>query len=233
MAPKTHDNYLTGELCFRTPLNRLTLTTSWSSSLMEPPMNGDGVNKRYHGLTFLNPKLDLHLAQFVLISSDFVLNLQSLEQMLFSQCHWLCAKLELWWRRFLFTRSNVTTHHHDLLLCYIQRVYWKFTYLQHIANLAGNKTVVLPVPAFNVINGGSHAGNKLAMQVTLLEKCDFLNACFNYILWTLNCCTGVHDPPNWCLLIQGGHEDGSWGVSQPEGEQLMHLLTYSKSGPLE
>jgi enolase len=37
--------------------------------------------------------------------------------------------------------------------------------LQHIANLAGNKTLILPVPAFNVINGGSHAGNKLAMQV--------------------------------------------------------------------
>ncbi|KAJ0964161.1 hypothetical protein J5N97_029283 [Dioscorea zingiberensis] len=35
---------------------------------------------------------------------------------------------------------------------------------QHIANLAGNKTLILPVPAFNVINGGSHAGNKLAMQ---------------------------------------------------------------------
>ena len=40
--------------------------------------------------------------------------------------------------------------------------------LQHIANLAGNKTLVLPVPAFNVINGGSHAGNKLAMQVILM-----------------------------------------------------------------
>ncbi|XP_041998178.1 bifunctional enolase 2/transcriptional activator-like [Salvia splendens] len=35
---------------------------------------------------------------------------------------------------------------------------------KHIANLAGNKNMVLPVPAFNVINGGSHAGNKLAMQ---------------------------------------------------------------------
>ncbi|KAJ0877212.1 putative phosphopyruvate hydratase [Helianthus annuus] len=34
----------------------------------------------------------------------------------------------------------------------------------HIANLAGNSKLVLPVPAFNVINGGSHAGNKLAMQ---------------------------------------------------------------------
>jgi len=35
---------------------------------------------------------------------------------------------------------------------------------QHIANLAGNPDLVLPVPSFNIINGGSHAGNKLAMQ---------------------------------------------------------------------
>lgn len=35
---------------------------------------------------------------------------------------------------------------------------------KHIANLAGNKTLKMPVPSFNVINGGSHAGNKLAMQ---------------------------------------------------------------------
>eukprot|EP01135_Chromosphaera_perkinsii_P004631 Nk52_evm24s292 gene=Nk52_evmTU24s292 len=35
---------------------------------------------------------------------------------------------------------------------------------RHIADLAGKKEVVLPVPAFNIINGGSHAGNKLAMQ---------------------------------------------------------------------
>merc|ERR1711931_376256 len=34
----------------------------------------------------------------------------------------------------------------------------------HIANLAGVSEVILPCPAFNVINGGSHAGNKLAMQ---------------------------------------------------------------------
>jgi len=35
---------------------------------------------------------------------------------------------------------------------------------RHIADLAGNKEILLPVPAFNVINGGEHAGNKLAMQ---------------------------------------------------------------------
>merc|ERR1712135_151711 len=35
---------------------------------------------------------------------------------------------------------------------------------RHLADLAGNEEVLLPVPSFNVINGGSHAGNKLAMQ---------------------------------------------------------------------
>ncbi|XP_028339474.1 gamma-enolase isoform X1 [Physeter macrocephalus] len=35
---------------------------------------------------------------------------------------------------------------------------------RHVAQLAGNSDLILPVPAFNVINGGSHAGNKLAMQ---------------------------------------------------------------------
>ncbi|CAN1275785.1 unnamed protein product [Linum perenne] len=41
---------------------------------------------------------------------------------------------------------------------------WGWCKQKHIANLAGNPKLVLPVPAFNVINGGSHAGNKLAMQ---------------------------------------------------------------------
>jgi enolase len=35
---------------------------------------------------------------------------------------------------------------------------------RHIAGLAGVKDFVLPVPSFNVINGGRHAGNRLAMQ---------------------------------------------------------------------
>ncbi|KAK6617850.1 hypothetical protein RUM43_014079 [Polyplax serrata] len=35
---------------------------------------------------------------------------------------------------------------------------------KYIADLAGNNNMILPTPAFNVINGGSHAGNKLAMQ---------------------------------------------------------------------
>jgi len=35
---------------------------------------------------------------------------------------------------------------------------------KHLADLAGNTKLVLPVPSFNIINGGSHAGNALAMQ---------------------------------------------------------------------
>jgi enolase len=37
---------------------------------------------------------------------------------------------------------------------------------EYLAKLAGNRTdkYILPVPGFNVINGGEHAGNKLAFQ---------------------------------------------------------------------
>ena len=35
---------------------------------------------------------------------------------------------------------------------------------KHYGDLAGNSHLVLPVPSFNVINGGSHAGNRLAFQ---------------------------------------------------------------------
>lgn len=41
---------------------------------------------------------------------------------------------------------------------------------QHLAQLGGRNIndLVLPVPAFNIINGGSHAGNGLAMQEFML-----------------------------------------------------------------
>lgn len=35
---------------------------------------------------------------------------------------------------------------------------------KHIQEISRTKELVMPVPAFNVINGGSHAGNNLAMQ---------------------------------------------------------------------
>lgn len=42
--------------------------------------------------------------------------------------------------------------------------------MSHIAYLARNKTVVLHVPSLNVVNAGSHAGNKITMQVILLAS---------------------------------------------------------------
>lgn len=43
---------------------------------------------------------------------------------------------------------------------------------RHIAMLAGNDDLVMPVPAFNIINGGTHAGNKLAMQEFMILPTD-------------------------------------------------------------
>ncbi|CAM9856666.1 unnamed protein product [Ascophyllum nodosum] len=39
---------------------------------------------------------------------------------------------------------------------------------QHFADLSGNDKLEMPVPAFNVINGGEHAGNGLAFQEFML-----------------------------------------------------------------
>ncbi|EZA50494.1 enolase [Ooceraea biroi] len=52
----------------------------------------------------------------------------------------------------------------SLAICKAGAVKKQIPLYEYIAELAGNKDIVLPVPAFNVINGGSHAGNKLAMQ---------------------------------------------------------------------
>ncbi|KAG6386267.1 hypothetical protein SASPL_155160 [Salvia splendens] len=73
---------------------------------------------------------------------------------------------------------------------------------KHIANLAGNKNLVLPVPAFNVINGGSHAGNKLAMQAR------------------------VHDSSSWSFFFHRGHEDGCGSISPFEG--MLYLAVIKK-----
>jgi enolase len=52
----------------------------------------------------------------------------------------------------------------SLAVCKAGAVHKGMPLYKYIAQLAGIEKVILPVPAFNVINGGSHAGNKLAMQ---------------------------------------------------------------------
>lgn len=54
----------------------------------------------------------------------------------------------------------------SMALCRGGAAHKKVPLYKYIASLAGKTgdKFVLPVPAFNVINGGSHAGNKLPMQ---------------------------------------------------------------------
>ena len=52
----------------------------------------------------------------------------------------------------------------SMAACRAAAAYKNLPLYQYCAELAGTKGVVLPIPCFNVINGGSHAGNMLAMQ---------------------------------------------------------------------
>lgn len=52
----------------------------------------------------------------------------------------------------------------SLAICKAGAVHKGLPLYKYIAELADIQKVVIPVPAFNMINGGSHAGNKLAMQ---------------------------------------------------------------------
>jgi enolase len=52
----------------------------------------------------------------------------------------------------------------SLAVCKAGAVHKGVPLYKYIAELNGTSKVILPVPAFNVINGGSHAGNNLAMQ---------------------------------------------------------------------
>eukprot|EP01054_Gregarina_sp_Poly1_P004495 Gregarina_sp_Poly_1__4494@NODE_2415_length_2161_cov_2578_892550_g1536_i0_p1_GENE_NODE_2415_length_2161_cov_2578_892550_g1536_i0NODE_2415_length_2161_cov_2578_892550_g1536_i0_p1_ORF_typecomplete_len446_score78_52Enolase_C/PF00113_22/1_5e134Enolase_N/PF03952_16/9e59MR_MLE_C/PF13378_6/7_3e06MAAL_C/PF07476_11/0_0073DUF5010/PF16402_5/0_0095CDK2AP/PF09806_9/0_37MR_MLE_N/PF02746_16/0_29MR_MLE_N/PF02746_16/4_8e03_NODE_2415_length_2161_cov_2578_892550_g1536_i02701607 len=54
----------------------------------------------------------------------------------------------------------------SMAACRAGAAHKKMPLYKHIAEIAGRSTdkFCLPVPSFNVINGGSHAGNKLAMQ---------------------------------------------------------------------
>lgn len=78
----------------------------------------------------------------------------------------LCAKLEHRSRKFLCTRygESCPAEYYPFPLVFLSSANSFSVLIQHIAEIAGNPKMVLPVPAFNVINGGSHAGNKLAMQ---------------------------------------------------------------------
>jgi hypothetical protein len=102
---------------------------------------------------------------------------------------------------------------------------------KHYGDLSGNSKFVLPVPSFNVINGGKHAGNKLAFQVSRLMTLSVGWALRRLSVWTSvpqplmshrffstftqspnTNTTGVHDPPRGRLLLLPGHGHGLRGA---------------------
>ena len=57
------------------------------------------------------------------------------------------------------------------------RVYGSMCTSRHINELAGKPPMCMPVPCFNVINGGVHAGNFLAFQVCTLRWGERMGVC--------------------------------------------------------
>jgi len=91
---------------------------------------------------------------------------------------------------------------------------------QHYADLAGNKELVMPVPSFNVINGGSHAGNGLAFQVhTCTSLCPRACAAFASLpfLFLLSLCAGVHDAAHGRVVLRRVHANRRGGLPLPQG----------------
>lgn len=100
---------------------------------------------------------------------------------------------------------------------------------RHLAELAGNSKLVLPVPSFNIINGGEHAGNGLAFQEFMILPVGASS--FSEVRAPPRpprCPPSVVSvPPLARLYLLGacrtrppvavaGHEDGQRGVPQPQ-----------------
>ena len=57
----------------------------------------------------------------------------------------------------------------SIAVCKAGASYYHLPLYRYIAEIAGVKKFVLPVPSFNVINGGMHAGNALPMQEFMIN----------------------------------------------------------------
>ena len=101
---------------------------------------------------------------------------------------------------------------------------------QHYADLAGNKELVMPVPSFNVINGGSHAGNGLAFQVSACPpappgparpgpavRCKHTPLTPPTVSSISAVVAGVHDAAHRRVHLRRGDADRLRGVPLPQG----------------
>lgn len=97
---------------------------------------------------------------------------------------------------------------------------------QHIADLAGVKDVLLPVPSFNVINGGKHAGNELAMQEFMLLSVDAPNfsESLRYGTEVFHTLRGIIKEKYGQNAINAGDE-GGFAPNVKDAHEALDLLT--------
>jgi enolase len=91
---------------------------------------------------------------------------------------------------------------------------------KHFADLAGNdRGFVMPVPSFNVINGGSHAGNALVIDPVTLHPphCSHLSNCLHVQIVGF---PRIHGASNWCKVFRTRHADRRGDLPLPQvGDQ--------------
>lgn len=83
---------------------------------------------------------------------------------------------------------------------------------RHIAELAGNAEVVLPLPAFNIINGGKHAGNALPFQVRAVPAESAAARSPSRVV-----CSGIHAAACWSRQFSRSHANWLRGVPRAKG----------------
>jgi enolase len=81
----------------------------------------------------------------------------------------LHAKLGLQKKRFFYLNFLWLSHNCAAISVLFEKILRKNKHqvplYKYIADLSGETSLTLPVPAFTLISGGKHAGNHLAIQV--------------------------------------------------------------------
>lgn len=85
-------------------------------------------------------------------------------------------------KEFLFTGIHTIKYIEYIIFSFLINIlFFQLWNFRHIVDLAENREIILPISAFNVINGGSHINNKFSMQELVI----FLtgNYWFLFYLW--------------------------------------------------
>jgi len=136
---------------------RAAVPSGASTGIYEALELRDGIKSEYHGRAVLKAVSNINniIAPALLAKGLSVVDQKAIDDFLVKELDGTENKSKLGANAILGV---------SLAVCKAGAAEKGFALYHWIAHLAGNKEVIMPVPAFNVINGGSHAGNKLAMQ---------------------------------------------------------------------